>query len=91
MLVEWKVCVTHTLMQLFFTRCHVIVSFAIKIQFDLPKITMQKYPWVVPLRTTLPKSRESWTQFFLKIPSTYTLVYFIGLGGLCFPHLCTHS
>jgi hypothetical protein len=25
------------------------------------------------------------------IPSTYTLVYFIGLGGLCFPHLCTHS
>jgi hypothetical protein len=26
-----------------------------------------------------------------KISSTYTLVYLIGLGGLCFPHLCTHS
>jgi hypothetical protein len=22
-----------------------------------------KYPWVVPLGTTLPKSQESWTQF----------------------------
>jgi hypothetical protein len=23
----------------------------------------QKYPWVIPLGTTLPKSQESWTQF----------------------------
>jgi hypothetical protein len=45
---------------------------------------------VVPLGTTLPKSQESWTQFLKKIPSTYTLVYLIGLGELCFPHLCTH-
>ncbi len=27
----------------------------------------------------------------MKISSTYTLVYLIGLSGLCFPHLCTHS
>jgi hypothetical protein len=26
-----------------------------------------------------------------KILSTSTLVYLIGVGGLCFPHLCTHS
>jgi hypothetical protein len=26
-----------------------------------------------------------------KVLSTYTLVYLIGVGGLCFPHLCTHS
>jgi hypothetical protein len=26
-----------------------------------------------------------------KIPSIYTLVYFIRLGGLCFSHLCTQS
>ncbi len=23
----------------------------------------QKYPWVVPLGTTLPKSQDNWTQF----------------------------
>ncbi len=25
-----------------------------------------------------------------KVLSTYTLVYLIEVGGLCFPHLCTH-
>jgi len=32
-----------------------------------------------------------WLNLRNKIPSTYTLVYLIGLGGLCVPHLCTHS
>jgi hypothetical protein len=54
-------------------------------------ILWQTFPWVVPLGTTLPKSHESLSQFLKKIPSIYTLVYLIGLGGLCVPHICTYS
>jgi hypothetical protein len=62
-------------------------------QYDSPLNNhfRQTFPWLVPLGTTLPKSQESWTQFKNKIPSIYTLVYFIGLGGLYVPHLFTHS
>ncbi len=49
----------------------------------------QTFPWVVPLGTTLPKSQKVGPNLKNKIPSTYTLVYLIGLGGLCVPHLCT--
>jgi len=53
----------------------------------------QTFPWVIPLGTTLPKSQENWTQLKkLKFHRfTYTLVYLIRLGKLCFPCLCTHS
>ncbi len=35
--------------------------------------------------------RKVGPNFKNKIPSTYTLVYVIGLGGLCFSHPCAHS
>jgi hypothetical protein len=36
------------------------------------------------IRTTLPKSKKVGLNFFKKKSSIYTLVYLIGLGGLCF-------
>ncbi len=48
----------------------------------------QTFPWVVPLGTTVPKVRPNLRN---KILFTYTLINLIGLGGLCFPHLCTNS
>jgi hypothetical protein len=57
----------------------------------LGHIVQQTFPWVVPLGNHLAKITWKLDPIFFSISSTYALVYLIGLGGLCFPHLCTHS
>jgi hypothetical protein len=54
------------------------------------KFFWQTFPWVVPLGTTCQNCKKVGPNFKNKISSIYTLVYLIGLGGLCVPHLCTH-